>query len=385
MNSRIALISILSTTSFSAMAESPDRDMSCPSLQNAVIAQTNTTSTSDRRVQPYAPPYASARPRLWRGLDVIFFGDYLRWKAQEEGLAYGFQSINPTALGLNALNDPFLGASGRVSRVHAGWEQGYRIGATYQFPGKYHCSHDQWDLTSAWTRFTSLSHDSIPFVDGKVVFIYWAEPNDAPLATSAKAKWKLWFDVLDINLSRAFYLGKHFSVKPYAGFKAAWIRQDLTLRYLDIHFNNGTTPSLISKNRNHFQGYGIEMGMDGKWRLWGGFHLFGKFESALLVGRFKLSTYEKEPGTQVTIPRTKLKGLNKEISPMLAMQGGMGWETQFRGNRFYFNIHAAYEEQLWFNQNQLSRFVTDFNEGMTFSQMGDLSLSGWTIGAMLGF
>ncbi len=359
MNSRIALLFLFSMTSAIAFAE----------------YEMNSDDSSEESSPSRAEAFISARPDLSGGAGLIAYGDFLYWKAAEEGLAYGLRSINPSGFGEFGLKDPFSGVRGKPSRIHPGWESGFRLGLAYNIP------HDEWDISFTWTRYNANKKNHVSEKPKELVFSYWTDLNFNPGPMSARAKWDLSFSVIDFDLSRSFYLGESFYLCPFGGFKAAWIDQELFVDYQNVSFVIVKTPHIVSKNRNNFQGYGIGIGTKAVWDIWEGLHLFGKFEGGLMLGTFKIAEFISEPHT----PRSKLIDSVREVAPMLGVQGGIGWQSQMHTNRVFLNIHVAWEEQVWFDQNQLSRFIQSDNEGVVKSQRGDLTFAGWTIGAMLGF
>ena len=383
MTSRFFQVLALTSLSISAMAEY-DQDLyfdddSFLSDDLDLIAQVDASDDPqhDQKSDVQSGHFVSARPKLSKGAGLILSGDFLYWQAEEGGLSYGLQSENHSILPLLQQPTPFQGVDGKVSRIQPEYEPGYRLSLAYQLP------YDQWDISLSWARYQSSSHDHISQKANQVVFPYWLSRNFAPLAQNAKAHWDLNYNTLDFDLGRMFYIGRCFSIKPTLGFKAAWIEQTLIVLYGNVVFsNNNAGPDVRSKNRSTFQGYGVDLGFDGNWKLGAGFELFGSCNAALLLGNFDLALFEKNIGLG---PRSKLTNNIQEVVPELGFSAGLCWERSFFSDRLFLNIHVSWEEQVWFNQNQLSRFVDAFMEGLIINHLGDLTLSGWTIGAAVGF
>jgi hypothetical protein len=323
-----------------------------------------------------APSLQSPRPNLSKGTHLLFSGELLYWKPQSEGLKYALQSPNFTSyIPFMNRNDPTKGIDGKAIRMESKYQPGYRLNATYQIP------HDQWDLTFSWMRFKADDHQKTPEKPGNVLFMDYADSSYNSLALSAKARWALNLNQVGLDLSRSFSLNRSFSLRVSGGFRAAWIEQLLNLHFYNFVFNNGLTiPDFFSKNRSHFAGYGMDVGIDGKWSLPYGFYLFGKCATTLFFGKFKLDAFEK-----AQIQRKHIKEKESMVVPEIEIQGGAGWEYQFPSNRCYLRFYAAFEEQVWIDQNQFLENIDSRLEWQFANALGDLTFAGWTVGVTLGF
>ncbi len=322
--------------------------------------------------------FGSAQPILSEGIGFYFSGDYLFWKAEEDGLHYGLQSEN---FGVNQpfpQSNPFKGVFGKPQGFASKYHSGYRVSLGTLLP------RDEWELFLTWTDYTSSTHSSIDFKSNKAVFPYWIDEHFFPVAQSAAARWNLHFNTLDFDLGRNLFIGKHLTVRPFFGFQGAWIEQKLQVKYFNMSFVFPTIPAfnVSSHNRNIYQGYGMRLGVDGRWFLGSGLHLIGSISGSLLYGKFKFSHFAK---TLPSNPRAKLKNHKQLVTPQLFMFGGVGWETQFHTSRVWLNLHIGWEEQIWLHQNQFQRYVDAYSEAKTISEEGNLTLQGLTAGATLGF
>jgi len=316
---------------------------------------------------------ASALPKFHGRWGVVFFGDFLYWKANEEGLDYGLQQpFTP---------DFRKGPVGTPSSISPGYESGYRVGADILLP------YDSWDFLAQWTSYGNNSRSSIGEKTSEFISPFFLNGNFNPTSLGAKAKWHLDYDVLDVELGRSFFVAKHLSIRPVVGFRAAWIEQELKVDYIDVSFRNAPFQQIIkSKNRNHFQGYGMRAGIDTKWPFWRGFSFLGNVAGSLLWSDFSISQFEKNADDS---PRTHLRDKQILITAVVEMFGGISFETQFHRDRFYLSVYGGWEEQVWFDQNQLNVFLTNSIDGNAIGVVetlqGNLTLSGWTIGAKFGF
>ena len=332
--------------------------------------------------------FSSAQPSFRSKWGIIALGEWLFWKAEEESLDYGIQSTNFTNVGQFPLSSATQGIRGKISHVSPEYQSGFRLGLIGILP------HDRWDISLYWTSYENHAHDSISPKPPKVVFPVYLNDNTIPIALSAKARWELEFNVLDLELGRSFFVGKHLSLRPFVAFQAAWIEQHLNIDYLDLtltHNTEGspistTTPKIASRNHSDFSGYGLRAGVNTKWPLGYGISLLGNFSYSLLCSDFDLHQVEKNADGSF---RTQLRDDLDLTSQVLQLFGGVSWEWQFDNNRYYVNIHAGWEQQVWFDQNQLNLFLnmplSRANVGDTLNQQGNLTLSGLTLGATFGF
>ncbi len=399
MNSRWLFTTILSTAiSFTAYAEEEFRNGgnaeikiqdslgSLNLIANAPSQQTQMNPKCGKDPYPSQDErgrmFKSAMPTLENSWGVIVFGEWLYWVPHAEGFQYGVQSEDFSGRPPFLETDILKGVHGKVSQVNPNYSTGYRFGLDIKMP------HDNWDLYASWSQFQNHRHDAIEQKFRKVIWPSFLVNLNVPKALSAKAKWELEYSVLDVDLGRSFFVAKHLSIRPFFGFQAAWIEQEFTVKYLDVIFLGGATvPGIRSHNHNKFQGYGMRVGLDTKWPISWGFSLLGNFSTSLLFSKVDVSRFEK---IIHGFPRTVLKDEIHNTLPVIEMMGGICWETQFFKNRCYFSLSAGWEEQVWFQQVQTSASVNtngfgDANVGDSLDRAGNLTLSGWTVGAKFGF
>ena len=105
-------------------------------------------------------------------------------------------------------------------------------------------SYDEWDILLAWTWFQSHARGNTQ----KPALTLWGHPqvadNGTNGASSSRAKWSLHYNLIDLEMGRAFWVGKQSSLRPFFGLRGAWIDQ-----HFDIHYKYETTPSTRGKIR----------------------------------------------------------------------------------------------------------------------------------------
>lgn len=364
-----------SVIAFSLHAEDP---FELEAEEDAFIAEQSSMKHSDHRVTSTSLS-PTARPLCEGCWGIVLSGDYLHWKAAESGLSYALNAKNITQGSTNFRAAE--GVRGNPSKIHPGYHSGYRLGLDIELP------RDEWDLQATWTRYQSHDDESVK-ANGKLLWIYYLNPNQGLfVCDSAKANWELNFNVLDTVLGHSFFVAKYLSLRPSFGFRSSWIEQELNIHYINVSDFTTNYGTFRSRNQNNFVGYGMVAGLQSLWPLKWGFNLFGNVAASLLWSRFKLNQFERNPDHT---PRTHLSDRLYLTTPTIEMMGGLKWLWHFNKNRVYLDIHAGWEEQVWFKQNQLNLFlnhtVIQGNAiGKARNQQQNLTLSGWTIGAQLGF
>ncbi len=327
--------------------------------------------------------FASARPALHGKWGAIVFGEFLYWTAKEEGLNYGTQSTYNTRPPFQNFSDPYKGPRGKIVDISPHYHAGYRLGFDLFLP------HDGWDVLGRYTQYRNVAHSSIEQKALNIVWPIFLVNNGIPKSLSAKAKWELDYSVLDLELGRSFFLGRHLSVRPFFGFRAAWIEQTLKATFKDVvffPFPPVMVPSLSMNNHNDFQGYGMRTGVQTKWPLGWGFSLLGDLGASLLWSKFHIAQFDKNANHT---PRSHISDHLREVTPVLDLFGGMAWEIGISQQKFYLRFHGGWEQQVWFYQNQLNIFlgnsVSGAEVGNVKNMRGNLTLAGWTAGAQFGF
>lgn len=302
------------------------------------------------------------------GWDLFIFGEYLCWTASEDGLYFaqaGFQ--NET---LPTPPDGSIDFKGKLKKVKPDWNNGLRVGLGFNFP------KEGYDITATWTWFKNDSHNS---ASGSLIPL-WAEPDFIPFATATKAhgKWNLDINVADLEWGRSSWFGEHLSLRPFFGFRGAWIDQDF-----HINYTYATTPTVSSRIRSNadFHGGGMRAGTDIRFALPAGFGIYGIASGSLLYGRLNDGLKITEDGT--TIARTKDR-FSKGISSV-QLGIGLGWDSHFYKDRLHLEFHVGWESNTWFSVNQMNHFMNQLSNGSYFKEKGNLSTQGLVAGGRFGF
>ncbi|WP_404665486.1 Lpg1974 family pore-forming outer membrane protein [Rhabdochlamydiaceae symbiont of Dictyostelium giganteum] len=333
-------------------------------------------------------------------LELQFSGEFLYLRAIEEGLDYAL--LSPVQKGSE---NTFLagGAWGSVSRIQPGFHAGYRVGASYA------PSNGKLQASVQWMHYklTSLSSVNVPspaispVQPTDIIWPNWALQWGVPNAQEALASWNLKMDVVDATMGAQFSPGKVVSVRPFAGFRGASIRQTLAANYLQVYMNTGAStdngetvynptytamsPTAHWKN----QGYGIVGGVDTQLMLGQGFSFFCQGTGSLLMGRIHPLFTQDTVGlpTDGVLPpaQQNMHVTNAQFvtTPVFEAIAGIGYQHDWK--KVGVDLKLGWEEQFWGNQNFMPRFLSQSGSGYSFNDSGSLSLGGYSIKATLKF
>lgn len=298
---------------------------------------------------------ASAAPRI-HGADWFLRADLLWWHLDEGGTDYA-----------QLWKDPPLERSSSVNnrRLTFKWNYGFRTGIGKVF------SHDRWDLFLDFTWFET-ENSNVSSLHGGAFLVPLMQIPLPLKASQIRAHWNLHFYTLDLTLGRDSFVSPQLAFHPFAGIKTAWIDQSAR-----VHSEVFSPRSMIlrSKDQSDFWGIGPSLGCEGKWFLDYGFHLFGSAAGAILWGNF--DTHHRELSSSAHGPKNCFDSDLHQISPMVQLQIGLGFETALYHDSFHIAVDTCYENQYWWNQNQMPQWTQ--SKTQRFQRLGeDLSFQGIT-------
>lgn len=347
--------------------------------------QTTSTYSSDRSFREITP---NAGPRVTNGVDVFVTADFLYWTARQDGLAYVRSGIDD----YNAVLSQTNASSGKTYFPENKFSPAFKVGVGLNL------AHDGWDVYLDYTWFhTSLnsavattsvaSEGYVPLWDvasigSTLLHDYFLHLYRYVNVGAASSFWRFHFNNFDLELGRNFYVSQYLTLRPHLGLKGAWYRQNYNVSYgdfLDMTVVDDVLSTTL-KNRQHFWGVGIRTGLDTSWYFDKNWSMFGNLAVSPLWGRFDVT---RKDYTTTTAGTTTL-GINTNdsfhtIKFVGEFQLGLRYDYWFSDDDYHFGIEAAWEEQLWFNHNQL--FVTT----QPWGSHGDLIMQGLTIDVRFDF
>lgn len=313
--------------------------------------------------QPYnnCPGIVAEKPCYTPG--PYFFADWLFWQARQGGMQFATQ-YNPLAGDM---------ADAKTRSFQLNWTSGWRVGAWYD------SSFDFWDVGFDFSRIQPSSSKS---VEGPLFPYLMYQGDLSALATTivneASGKWKINFNTWNLEFGRKMIASEHFTFRPHAGIKGAWIHQKAKIHYTGTPLE--PTALFDIKLKNRFSGFGLRGGFDSYWGFGYGFGLFGNLAAALLWG----SHHIHQDQTFVGIPSINWTDHFSAIQPAVDAKLGLSWDWRYYHDRFLIGVDAAWEMQYWWGQNVYDRF-TSAQLPTSVKTTYDLAFYGLTFGVKAGF
>lgn len=315
-------------------------------------------------------------------MDWFITGDYIYWTAREENLEFADLQLSQTS------NATSSGGGNKTFHVGNKYESGFKAGLGTDF------CHDGWDLYAEYTWFetnnkkhtgtgffSSTTGVTTPFLNDDYWFVEDGaiNSNNPPLvgsADSASAKWRLNFNVVDLELGRNFYVSPRLILRPFYGLKGAWNKQHMNLVFAGV----ANVPVLTMHNRLKNWGIGIRGGMDTSWHFTRDFSIVGNMAFTGLWQEIKAKRFDTTLTGTVLSSTVDMKETQYNVKPVIEWMLGLKWETGLSCDEYHLAITAAWEEQVWFGQNKFLRLP-----GTSSGSGGDLSLQGLTVDVRFDF
>lgn len=285
--------------------------------------------------------------------------EYLYWYAKENRLPFGAVTQSVEALSNGAeftavvpLKDVYIGSR---------WDSGFRVGIGYN------SSCDGWDVHLNYTWMCNSKSESenfppfegatgVPAVGDSVFASPWILPDGTSwttfYTTLNRAKWNLRYHVLDLELGKKYWLSRCFNLRPHAGLRGAWTRQNYRVTNISEFDESDLVISIENRFRNKYWGVGFKAGIDPTWYFSSCFALYAQFEGSLLWGEFE---GRKEESYQETGSSSETSLAYTACNDFYGMQSifglglGLRYEDTFCCDRYQFTLDLGWEHHLWIN------------------------------------
>lgn len=315
----------------------------------------------------------SSRFQVEKGWNLFLNAESLWWIAKQDGMYYaqsGYTGAQTSAVPPDGTRN----FSGHLQKVKPRFRPGFRLG----FGGNM--SYDEWDIFLNWTWFRSHakghSHNNLLTLWGHPIVT--GDEGATNGARSAHAKWELQFNLIDLEMGRSFWAGRHLSLRPFFGIRGGWFDQDF-----HIHYNYTTTPGTKGKikAKSDFEGVGVRGGIDMRFTLFSGWSFYSIAAGSMLYGFYDCDFSEKWNSVKVA----KTDDGFRSAASNAQLSFGVRWDTYLHKDRYHVGIYAGWEQNIWFGMNKMNHYFHNLSEGSLQQMNGDLTLSGGTFGVRFDF
>jgi hypothetical protein len=330
----------------------------------APVPSNETTPSTPQRMDQGKLLNVPVNPPVTEGTHLSFRGDAIVWQAVEDNLTYVYAGNNTEGQRNRDLKKPSFQ-----------WDWGFRLGLGCNLP------RDGWDLGAIWTHTHNTAHGEQKPSSSTILFQIWTVPAHIyPGATEkVTADWHLHLNQLDLDLGRAFYVGKHLTLRPSIGLRSSWIHQTYKVDWEGTEDSSSLEQK--AKMTNRFWGFGFKAGLDTDWLLGKGFSVYGETDFALLMGFFDID----QKGTQNGTPIWEEGKSFRTGKPILDLGAGLKWAHKFYHDHIALALKAGYEYHLYFDQNQFLLSPGSDNFELYTPATGDLAFQGVVLSAELAF
>lgn len=293
---------------------------------------------------------------------------------QDKGIALDveFLYLKPNVKGIN------LGEIQEISSLSGPIHQDYVFLDWDMYPGAraflgFRPGHDEWEIRTVWTYLHAKAKKKETPGDELGVYPNPDLPNfeqvdQGFIPLAVLGKWRLNFNQVDLEVSRANAATPWLSFCPYAGLRSLWFYQNLNIFYL----GGEDEIAISSRMSSDYWGMGPKLGLDTKWGFGNGVSLYADITGALLWGFFK--THSKAFDAM----GHTYDAISHEHTDILVLDFtiGISYGTPLADGNCHLGLKAGWEHHLYYE-------TTIF--GGTDTPFGSAILQGLVLGAKLDF
>jgi len=275
--------------------------------------------------------------------DVFITGSFIYWQTMEGGLDLGhFYYFDQ--------DDNY---EGYVVNQHFPYKPGFKVALGTNL------GHDNWILSAeyTWLHFTKETYndevydvdfDGCNFAEGWYYDDYTGD---------LYSYWKYRYDMIDLEMSRPFYLGTCLVFKPFVALRGGWIKQvyywegsdyDDEAYYVDWADNLQKTWLV-----------GPRVGVNCDWIFFDDFRLISNVAAALFYQYFNNTSWVgrmivPDDGDTTEFYDRGLISKTGQLTPNVQGALGLGWGSYFGSNNgWHFDLSLLYEVHYFWNQNKM--------------------------------
>jgi hypothetical protein len=312
---------------------------------------------------------------------IAIEGDFIWWRAENPGFVAAYEQKDQSLdIGVGN-NVPDVGS---IIYLGTEWAPGFRVGAGWN------TNYDRWDVFADWTWFHYESSKTRTF-DNAIMnqgfsFALYHDGHEPNPFKTFHAQWHMQFNMADLELGRAYYITKEFSLRPHWGARGGWINQKFN-DHLSTAVIPGGPDQLNFDAKNDYWGVGPRIGLQGNWHIYySNWSILGKAAGSLLYG--KTSTHFKNayhtPAAGWTTDRD-MKSRFVQIVPNVQLFLGLSWGSCLNCNQMFLGIDAGWESNYYWNQFNVPMVVGDWVTPILPASTHAVTLEGLTVNAHLDF
>jgi len=317
------------------------------------------------------------------GIHAFITGEFLYWRAQEDGLFYA-----QTGAGNFGGQLQVSEMTGPLKTVDPSWDPGFRIGIGYNI------SRDKIDIQTFWTRFRTNKKDEI----NERLFPLWGVNStkqdiisETHQTSFASGDWRCNLDVLDLEIGRSSWFGKHFSFRFLLGARGAWIDQRFIIKYRyydghDIPFDQTT------EAKSDFKAGGLRSGFDLRYGLKKGFSLFSNASFSMLYARFDARYINTAINLEYVVNENTQSALSSNLKDkfnlgigQIQYTIGLKWDKYFARDKSHIGLQLGWEQNIFAQANQMNHFMSRLSDDLYYQENGNLTFEGLTFKTRLDF
>lgn len=319
---------------------------------------------------------SSDRADPWR---FYVSADYLYWKSTQQGLSFALTGCRNVA-------NTTITSQGTNFTPEFSWNSGFKVGAGAYF-------NPQWDVSLRYTRYTSDNNKATcsdaagNIQEGFILGTFVASNNFQSQCTFASSDWDLNFNTLDLELGRGYKFNHMFKVRPFAGLKFSYQKQNWNnlFRVDQMYFNGNSSnplPGVVNSDQDHKTlATGIRIGGRGQWQLHENVSLFSTLALNGLWTHYDVNRKDTftitSTGESVVAVDVKRNGSTANaIRAVSEFDLGINGSWDLPRNQT-LDISVAYEMQMWINNSAYIFIINNTHS--------DLSLQGLNVRVRYGF
>ena len=313
----------------------------------------NTFEKGQQLIQAQLTPAYNGPSRIQvRGSwDIFSKASFIYWQLLEENIEVAFSNYTAPSV-LPSASTSTGTAKGNFVEFSSNYKPGFKIGLGLN------TDLDHWDFYSEYTWLHTTNITRTAKVLNGTLLPTWGNPTitGQNVFDIAKEKWLCNFDFVDVELARSYYVGSSLTFRPFFGARAAWIRQQIDATYINLSTSldspivatPGTQNTLL---RTRSWGLGPRAGLDANWNLGQGARFFGNGFADLLYTNY-LVQIKNSFAAKSFVSRENPTCLRGHLD----LELGFGWGSYFDCSNWHVDLSAAYEFQVFFDQNMFRHF-----------------------------